>query len=116
MNNFLGVFISTSERQACIVAGLRGITQLVGPEIFHSKRCPSLVITDDCDAEGAAIKEMWPDTQRLLCTFHVGQATWRWLREAAHGIPASKRQECMRLFQSLMYCRKIDSFDRRYFK
>ena len=74
-----GIFICTGERKELIVAGLKSILSLMGEKSFYGQLRPKCIMTDDCDAEDAAICDLWLETKRLLCTFHLGQAMWRWL-------------------------------------
>ncbi|KAK2142929.1 hypothetical protein NP493_4709g00008 [Ridgeia piscesae] len=71
-------------------------------------------MTDDCEAEGAAIRQVWSSANRLLCTFHLGQAAWRWLRQTSSGVAEGKRQQRMKEFRSLVFSSTRESLDRRY--
>ena len=110
-----GSFVATSETQEVISAGLRMIQNLVGPSAFGGRGAagPRHVMTDDCDAEGGAIGVVWPTARRLLCTFHLGQAAWRWLRHVASGVPEDTRQQRMQELMSLVFSRSPESLQRR---
>ena len=99
-----------------IAAGLRIITRLVGPSAFGGKgeSGPVHVMTDDCEAEGAIIRQVWSSANRLLCTFHLGQAAWRWLRQTSSSVAEGKRQQRMKEFRSLVFSSTRESLDRRY--
>ena len=92
-----------------IACGLRILAHLAGPGAFAGRgTCgPRHVMTDDSDAEGAAAREVWPCVQRLLCTFHIGQATWRWLRTPGNGVTEDKRQQ--RMQELLLICQYLGS-------
>ena len=47
---------------------------------------PQILMTDDSASERNALHSVWPDATRLLCVFHVLQATWRWLFSHKNGI------------------------------
>jgi len=55
----------------CVVATV----QLLGSRTF------CVTMTDDSAAEREAVLKTWPETQLLLCQFHVNQAVWRWLQQ-----------------------------------
>ena len=54
------------------------------------------------------------DSKRLLCTFHVGQAVWRWLRDSHHGVSVNERKELIRFFMTLIYSRTEEGLMNRY--
>lgn len=56
------------------------------PAVFNNKNHPKNFMTDNSAAEIEAIKSVWPESQNLLCIFHVLQAVWRWLWDAKNGI------------------------------
>ncbi|CAB5380476.1 unnamed protein product [Rhizophagus irregularis] len=47
---------------------------------------PIVFLTDDSSAERNSLELCWPQGIRLLCTFHVLQAFWRWLHDSKHHI------------------------------
>ena len=47
---------------------------------------PKAFITDDSDAERAALRNVFPSAILLLCIFHVLQALWRWLITLDNGV------------------------------
>ena len=61
-----------------------------------------------------AIKAYFPATIPLLCTFHVLQATWRWMWDTKHGIPQNDRPEMFNLVKQLMYCTTAEAFEDIY--
>ena len=74
---------------------------------------PRHVLTDDSDAEGAAVRRVWPAACRLLCTFQLGHATWRWLRQPSNAVENYMRQERMRQVMSLVLSGSPETLDRR---
>ena len=83
----LGVIISDSTARTSYRAGFELFKKVMGPSAFASQQYPSIFMTDDSESERQAIADVWPNSERLLCLFHVAQAVWRWLWEAKHGIP-----------------------------
>ena len=67
--------MATCEKADIVAAGLLGITELMAAEAFGGRGAqgPQRCMTDDCDAEDKALRTAWPETERLLCTFHIGQ-------------------------------------------
>ena len=59
----------------------------LGGSGFFGRLQPDCVVTDDSEAERAALREIWPKAKQFLCVFHVLQAAWRWLWLAKHKIP-----------------------------
>ena len=89
-----GSFVTTSETCDIIALGLRMVQGLVGDSAFSGRGVagPLNIMTDDSDAEGGAIRQVWPSAHRLLCAFHLGQATWRWQRNVSSGVHENHRQ------------------------
>ena len=82
--------ITTPEKADVIATGIRHIGDPTGSAAFGGRDSagPLHRMTDDCDAEELALESVRPTCSRRLCTFHVGQAAWRWLRE-----PRERREE-----------------------
>ncbi len=47
---------------------------------------PKFYLLDYSDAEIAAVKKLFPDTEVFLCEFHREQAWERWVKERRHGL------------------------------
>lgn len=62
-----------------------------------------MFITDDCEAERNALKEVWPEAKLLLCIFHYLQCWWKWLWDSKHGIADGDRQAIMLAIRNLVY-------------
>ena len=63
---------------------------------------------------GSQLLQVWPDSKRLLCPFHVGQAVWRWLRDTHHGVSVHERKELIHFFMTLLYSRTQHGLMNRY--
>ena len=68
-------------------------------------------MTDDCEALKNALATVWPETQQLLCDWHVMQAVWRWLWKLDHGIQHEDRPILMKLFQALVYADTSEKYE-----
>ena len=77
----LAVIISKSQTQLDYVHGFKSVLETLGDQAFGGLKEPKIVMTDDSLAERQALKEVFPSAKLLLCSFHVGQAVWRWLWE-----------------------------------
>ena len=60
-------------------------------------------MTDDNATEKAALKEVWPQTIQLLCTFHFLQRRWTWLYEGK--IKHSDRAPLLHQVKTLVYAK-----------
>ena len=78
----LGLIITESEEEQVIFEGLELLKTLLGPEAFYHRgnNGPAVFLTDDSTAERNALKTSFPRAERILCTFHVLHALWRWLQ------------------------------------
>jgi len=74
-----------------------------GLKCFGGIGWPKIFVTDNAQAEINAIKNTWPESDHLLCIFHVCQAVWRWLWDSKNNIPQNKRPILMKNFQNILY-------------
>lgn len=58
-------------------------------------------MTDDSAAERSALKQVWPSSRLLLCTFHVLQKERGWLHKMKNMVLKEKRLPLMRMFQKV---------------
>ena len=86
-----------------------GQSQQIYEEAFEvavkacSLKPPTVLMTDDSDAERNALRKVFPKATLLLCIFHRTQATWRWLCDANHRIPKDQRQELIKSYCQMLY-------------
>ena len=68
----LGVVITSGESEEVITEAITFLKAILPTNAFYGRGAqgPEVCITDDCDAERAALKNTWPNTARLLCSFH----------------------------------------------
>lgn len=72
-------------------------------------------MTDDSAAERLALKQIWPSSRLLLCSFHVLQKEWGWLHEGKNNILKEKRLPLMRLFQKVSIIKQYTSYNYKWF-
>src|SRR5207253_9625584 len=80
-----------------------------GPEIG-----PVVFLTDDSSAERNALEICWPQGIRLLCTFHILQAFWRWLFDSKHHINKEDRITIMEKMKRILYASSISEMEAHY--
>ncbi|XP_071484474.1 uncharacterized protein [Diadema antillarum] len=109
----IGVLITTAETQPTITAALRLFTTILPSGSFSGRGVvgPQLFITDDCMAERRALQDVFPQSTLLLCSFHLLQATWRWLWSAAHNIPLKDRPEHLRHMRRMIFATSSQEAD-----
>src|SRR6266511_3211895 len=70
---------------------------ILPPHAFYgrgSQTGPILFLTDDSSAERNALELCYPKGIRLLCTFHILQAFWRWIYDSKHNIKKEENRLC----------------------
>lgn len=72
------------------------------PYTFGGQGFPIQFIIDDSEAERQALKATWPESNILLCRFHVRQLVWRWLWDAKHNVENEDRKLLFNLFQQIL--------------
>ena len=97
----LAVVITLGQTEQDYIAGFR-LLRDHGHLQFGGAGHPQVFLTDDSDAEHNSLREVWPESQRKLCLFHVAQANWRWLWDSANSISMHHRPLLMAQFQRIM--------------
>ena len=112
----LAVVITSGETEATITEALTFMKAVLPATAFYGRKelGPELCITDDCAAERAALKAVWPNTTYLLCIFHYLQCWWSWLMESKQRIPKSERQPIFNLVRKLVYVKSEGSLNAWY--
>ena len=85
---------------------------MLPPGAFYNKGFPSLVMLDDCDAEINSVRNVFPESKVLLCTWHLTTASWRWLLNSANGIHRHERQYLQDLFSAVVYGKSYADYDK----
>ena len=113
----LGVVITSGESEEVITEAMTFLKNVLPTNAFYGKgfNGPEICITDDSDAERAALGNIWPGTTFLLCIFHHLQSSWSWLWDAKHGIAKEDRQSIMMLVKSMLYTPNEQDFYQKYF-
>ena len=112
----IGVLVTTSETESTITAALEVYKSMLPGDCFGGRGLegPQLFLTDDCKAEHKAINAAFPQSVLLLCVFHVLQATWRWLWNAANKVPKERRPEHLQQMKRLIYASSRDEMERLF--
>lgn len=112
----LGVLITTSETQSTIEAALKLYTSILPPGCFGGRGVagPRVFMTDDSVAERKALNAVYPQSVLLLCVFHILQATWRWLWNAAHKVQLQDRPHHLGHMKRLIYASSGDEVNSLY--
>lgn len=112
----LGVVITSGESEEVITEAMTFLKTVLPSNSFYGKGSsgPDICITDDSDAERAALRNIWPYTTLLLCIFHHLQSWWSWLWDAKHGIAKEDRQPIMLLVKSMLFTSNECDFQRKY--
>ncbi len=99
----VGIIISRGQGEEAYTQGFTLLRECLHQSGFNLSGSPKLFLTDNSEAEIKALKKTWPQSNNLLCIFHVGQAVWRWLWDGKNAIPKEHRRQLMSLFQSILY-------------
>lgn len=97
----LGCLVSTSEKTELFKLGVKNLL-----EILSYKLAPSIIITDDDLKERNVLKEFFPNSKQLLCTFHVLKAVWKWLLSTHNGVIKDHRQNLYNMFKAVLMSSK----------
>ncbi|CAB4444908.1 unnamed protein product [Rhizophagus irregularis] len=90
----LGLFITSDELEITLEKALNLLKTILPPHAFYGRGAQvglAVFLTDDSSAERNALELCWPQGIRLLCTFHILQAFWRWIHDSKHQIKKEDR-------------------------
>lgn len=112
----LGIIITQAEDKGTIFEGLELLKELIGSEGFagRGQAGPGVFLTDDSSAERGALKQAFPQATRLLCSFHLLQAAWRWLWSKESDVEKGDRQTLFAFIRDMLYSREVTDVDRLY--
>ncbi|XP_033117849.1 uncharacterized protein LOC117117603 [Anneissia japonica] len=112
----VGVFITTSENEQTITAGIELLKSIFPEDSFHGNGdCgPEVLITDDCLALTQAFGAVYPQTSQLLSVFHLLQGMWRWLWNNHNGIKEYDRPHLLDLLKGLVFSESVSELEERY--
>jgi hypothetical protein len=110
----IGVIITNGQSEEHYRNGFMALKRALGEFGFNGKLAPEVFMTDDSDAERNALQAVWPTSKRFLCTFHVSQAVWRWLRSADNAISQSDRTDLMKEFSEIIYAQTVEQSEQRF--
>ena len=107
----LGVLLTDSQSEKAYKGGFELWKTILPEKAFYGANAPSIIMTDDSDAERGALSTCFPTSRCLLCQFHVQQAIWRWLWDSNHHIAKEHRPELMRMFKNIVNAESLETFD-----
>ena len=109
----LGVILTTNEKETTVSSGLQLLKSMLGEGVFFGRgeSGPQVFMTDESAAERGGLKEAFPQSRILLCSFHVLQAYWRFLWDSKHGISKKDRPHLFMLLKNALYARTAEEFE-----
>jgi len=115
----LGLFITSDELEVTIERAINLLKKILPENAFFGRGPdvgPQTILTDDSAAERNALELCWPKSIRLLCTFHVLQAFWRWLYDSKHGVKKEHRTLIMDEMKKVLYAKTETDMNVHYQK
>ncbi|XP_025105409.1 uncharacterized protein LOC112570910 [Pomacea canaliculata] len=106
----LGCLIVSSEATEVITDALLLYKELLPSDAFFGRgnRGPQVYLTDDSSAERQSLQATFPEATLLLCTFHILQATWRFLWEARNNVKKESRPHLLSIIKKMVYAQSDD--------
>ena len=112
----LGILTVSDKRTAAstLVKGFTLLKNCIGENAFFGRQSlgPMVIMTDNRSELRDALKILWPESQLLLCIFHLMQKVWRGLYEKKNGIHIDHRPEILSLMKSIIYAEMEDISER----
>ncbi|CAG8510948.1 34072_t:CDS:2 [Gigaspora margarita] len=113
----LELFVTFDELELTIEKAINLLKLILPEHAFFGCGCdvgPQNILTDDSAAERNALKNSWPQSNLLLCTFHILQAFWRWLYNSKNGISKEHRVIIMSQMKKVLYARTETDINHYY--
>lgn len=73
-----------------------------------------IIMTDKDATERGAIRQVFPNATLKVCIFHALQAFGREVTRDSMGVDSKTREECLTLFQNLVYSESLEHFKKNY--
>ena len=103
----LGVLLSSDEREETLFKERTRYAQInLTEKAFFGRGTsagPKVIMTDDTATERAALRQAWPSTTLILCTFHFLQRRWTWLWEGKNNIHKEHRKLLIDQVKDMVY-------------
>lgn len=113
----LALFITSDELEITLEKAINLLKTILPQHAFFGRGPtigPMVFMTDDSSAERNALELCWPQGIRLLCTFHVLQAFWRWLYDSKHRINKEDRTIIMEKMKRILFTSSITEMEMHY--
>lgn len=98
----LGVIITSGQSTTEYQLVFSLCRTIIGSTGFGGQGYLLTFMTDDSEAEHAALMTVWPETISHLCLFHVQQAAWRWLWDSRHSFTQEDWSHWSKVVKSLL--------------
>ena len=112
----LALFVTSDEFEVTLEKAINLLKTILPSHAFFGRGPqigPMVFMTDDSSAERNALELCWPGI-RLLCTFHILQAFWRWLYDSKHRINKEDRTTIMEKMKRILYASSILEMEAHY--
>lgn len=109
----LAVFISKGQSEEDYIAAFLLLKTKL-EHSFNGQKFPKIILTDDSGAERNALKFVWPQSNLLLCKFHILQSVWRWLFEKMHNVEANDRRLLYSSFRNILLAENVENSPKLY--
>jgi hypothetical protein len=97
----LGVVVTASQAEDGYASGFRRLRE-TGLASFGGNGYPLIFVTDESAAIRNALRSVWPESQRWICSFQIALSTWRWLWDAENLVAIYDRPVLTAALRGLM--------------
>lgn len=110
----LAIIITKAQGLADYMSGFELLRDVLGDKAFGGQGEPNLFMTDDSDAERGALQQVFPKAKLLLCSFHIGQAVWRWLWDKNHAVSKEDRPLLYKSFKNILIASSLPAAEEAF--
>ena len=116
MLHLVYVLITSDEQTYTLIKGLNLLKSWFNPESFYGKGSngPTVFMTDNCAELRDVLRNVFPNSDLFLCTFHILQQVWRWLKDSNHGVRLVDMPPILSLFKAMVFAKTQAELEASY--
>ncbi|XP_055947982.1 uncharacterized protein LOC129981246 [Argiope bruennichi] len=112
----LGAILCTNNNAAILTLGFQLLKQLLPEHAFfcRSETGPYAFMIGDFESQQAALLNVWPESDIVICVFRMLQCMWRWLWDEKHNILRDHRLYLLYLVKTLLFASSESEIGEKY--
>ncbi|GIY39884.1 SWIM-type domain-containing protein [Caerostris darwini] len=112
----LGAILCTSNNDSILNLGFQLLKQLLPEHAFFGRgeAGPYAFMIEDSESLQTALRNVWPDSDVVICIFRILQSMWQWLWNEKHNIMKDHRLYLLYLTKTVLFASSETEIDEKY--